>query len=344
MKHHDRPWKCRFEDCAYAEGGFLSRKMRDDHDKDHIATGPQDIPHAENPDPDEIQPLLFDLVKADKVEAVRSLLRQFEAFPYNIRKAIRECAAFFASGAMIDLIEPSNGYTVPTDTLQSCIRAMNIDLFKHLMSRCKYLRICDSGIVSEVLASDSEEIFEIWVSYIDYERETHHHNKGRRIPWGTEFTSSFVIMATAGLPGRENRLITIWEKAGILKSFDRTYLSSAVANVASSTCSVKLAKYFVDYGAEVDFRRSPACYTALRHAARQNSAAAAEMMKYLLLQGANPEVTGGRARLRVRDEKGAKGIAQWLGMSWDELIAKTKEEREKIASKEDKKGANGLVQ
>ena len=308
--------------------------MRDDHYKDHIATGPQEIPHAENPDPDEIQPLLFDLVKADKAEAVRSLLRQFKAFPSDIRKAIRECAAFFASGAMIDLIEPFDEHAFPTDTLQSCIRAMNIDLFKHLMSRCKNLHICRySYIVSEVLTSDSEEIFEIWVSYIDYERKTHQ-NKGGKIPRGTEFTLSSVIMATAGLPGRENRLITIWEKAGILKSFDRTYLSSAVANVASSTCSVKLAKYFVDHGAEVDFRRSPAYHTALHHAARQNSAAAAEMMKYLLLQGANPEVTGGRAHLRVRDEKGAKGIAQWLGMSWDELIAKTKEEREKIASKE----------
>jgi ankyrin repeat protein len=93
----------------------------------------------------------------------------------------------------------------------------------------------------------------------------------------------------------------------------------------------KLAKYFVDHGAEVDFRRSHLYLTALHHAARQNSAAAAEMMKYLLLQGANPELMAGRARLRIRDEKGAKGIAQWLGMSWDELVAKAKEEREKIA-------------
>ena len=333
MKHHDRPWKCSIQDCAYAEGGFLSRKMRDDHYKDHIATGPQEIPHAENPEPDEIQPLLFDLVKADKVEVVRSLLHQFEVLPFLIQKAIRECAASFGSAAMIDLIEPFNQEEFPTNTINSSIRAGNVDLFKHLLSRSKSSNhnwVRDYSIlVDEVLRSDSEEIFETWVSYIDYDRKA----KATR-PWGVEFTYQFAIMATAGHPSRENLLITLWDKADILKSFNRIYLGSAVANVASSTCSVKLAKYFFDHGAEVDFRRSGLYLTPLHHAARQNSAAAAEMVKYLLLQGADPELTAGRAALKIRDEKGAKGIAQWLGMSWDELIAKTKEEREKMASKE----------
>ena len=333
MKHHNRPWKCSIQDCAYAEGGFLSRKMRDDHYKDHIATGPREVPYAENPEPDEIQPLLFDLVKADEVEVVKSLLSQFEALPREIKTALRECAASFGSGAMIDLIEPFHRDTFPTDSIKSSIRAGNVDLFKHLLSRSKSLNHHwirhYSGLVHEVLSSDSEEIFETWVGYIDYDRKAKDSS-----PWGTHFTMQSVIMTTAGHPGRENLLITIWEKADILKSFDRLYLGSALISVASSTCSVKLAKYFVDHGVEVDFRRSHLYLTPLHRAARQNSAAAAEMMKYLLLQGADPELTARRSALKIRDEKGAKGIAQWLGMSWDELIAKTKEEREKIASKE----------
>ena len=333
MKHHGRPWKCSIEDCAYAEGGFLSRKMRDDHYKDHIETGPQEISHAENPEPDEIQPLLFDLVKADEVEVVRSLLRQFKALPGQIKKAIRECAASFASAAMIDLLVPFNQDRFSTDTINSSIRAGNVDLFKHLLSRSKSYNnhwiLCYSRLIEEVLKSDSEEIFETWVSYMDHDRKA----KGAG-PYGVELTSQSAIMATAGHPGRENLLITAWEKADILKSLGRVYLGRAVINIASSTCSVKLAKYFVDYGAEVDFRRSHLYLTPLHHAARHHSAAAAEMMKYLLLQGADPELTAGRADLKIRDEKGAKGIAQWLGMSWDELIARTKEEREKTASEE----------
>ena len=41
----------------------------------------------------------------------------------------------------------------------------------------------------------------------------------------------------------------------------------------------------------------------------------------------------GKAKLKIRDEKGAKGIAKWLGMSWDELVAKAKDEAEKRSRK-----------
>ena len=317
----------------YAEGGFLSRKMRDDHYRDHIATSPQEIPYGENPEPDEIQPLLFDLVRAGKVEAVRNLLCQFEALPKEIKKAIRECAASFGSAAIIDLIDPFDGDSFPIHTLLSIIRAGNIDLFKHVLRRS---RNCNQSIYSysykifqEVRRSDSDEAFETLLSHIEFDLNTGWDWPRSLVQVLTEY---FAIQATAGLPNRENLLITLWEKAGVPKSGIRT-LGSAVLNVASSTCSVKLAEYLVDHGAEVDFRCSAQNLTALQYAARQNSAAAAEMMKYLLLQGADPELKAKRSALSIRDEKGAKGIAKWLGMSFDELVAKTKEEREKIASK-----------
>jgi Ankyrin repeat len=305
--------------------------MRDNHYLDHKASGPQELPHAEIPEADEIQPLLFDLVKADKVDVVRNLLDQFSALPTSIRNALEECAASFASAAMIDLIIPHHKGEFLYDSLRSSIRAANIDVFKHLLSRCIDCKefYTYSRIISDVLISDSEEFFEAWKRYIDVEFGNFAEYK--LVPFGERYSSPHVIRATAGHPGRENLLITIWEKPFILKSFNRVYLGSALVNVAATTCSVKLAKYFVDHGAEVDFRRSELYLTALHHAARRNSAPAAELMKYLLLQGADPELTAGRAHLRIRHEKGANGIAQWLGISWDELVAKTKEEREKIA-------------
>ena len=304
--------------------------MRDDHYRDHIVSGPQEIPHAENLEPDEIQPLLFDLVRAGKTEAVRNLLRQFEALPREIKEAIRECAASFGSTAIIDLIDPFNKDHFPMTTLQSSIRAGKIDLFNHVLSRSKNCGkascLYSQTIVKEVLRSDSEEAFESLVSYLQ--------NTGLNKFFHEIVTSAEVIRATAGHPERENLLIVIWEKTGVPKLGDRI-LSTAVINVASTTRSVKLAEYLVGHGAKVDIPRSKLnrSVTALQHAARQDSAAAAEIMKYLLLQGADPELKAGRSRLRIRDEKGAKGIAKWLGMSWDELVAKTKEEREKIASK-----------
>ena len=180
----------------------------------------------------------------------------------------------------------------------------------------------------EVLRSDSEEAFEPLLSQIESDVNILIH----RFSWDERVIQRIAIQATDGHPDRENLLITIWEKAGIPKSGVRT-LGTALINVASSTCSVKLAEYLVGHGAEVYNRRSDKCLTALQHAARRTSAAAAEMMKYLLLQGADPEAKSGQARLRIHEEKGAKGIAKWLGMSWDELVAKTKEERKKIPVK-----------
>lgn len=311
--------------------------MRDDHYRDHIVTGPQEIPHAENLEPDEIQPLLFDLVRAGKAEVIRNLLYQFTALPGEIRAAIRECAASFGSAAIVDLIDPFNPARFPHSTLVSSIRAGNIDLFNHVLSRSKNTGSLthkafnplhgSQEIVLEVLTSDSEETFEILVSFIEYGINKGHLSDN----WHQIVIKPTVIRATAKHPERENLLITLWEKAGVPKSSDGA-LNTAVENVALSTCSVKLAEYLVGQGAKVNFGNHTKCLTVLQHAARHDSAAAAEMMKYLLLQGADPELQPKRARLRIRDEKGAKGIAKWLGMSWDELVAKTKEEREKIAS------------
>lgn len=339
MKHHDRSWKCSIQDCEYAKGGFLSRKMRDDHHRDHKENGPEAIPHGDNLDADEIQPLLFDLVKADDVDGVRNLLDQFKTLPREIQQAIREYAASVGSIEMFDLLQPLNQNFF--DTFRSSIRVANIEVFKHLVSRCSNfsqhglsfsqhgLSFSYSEILAKILTSDSEEFFEEWEKYLDEECK----KLTTSVSYASNYTNPRVIRATAGLPGRENLLISVWEKIGILKELNHRDLGSAVISVASTTCSVKLAKYFIDHGAKVDFRRNEFYLTPLHHAARQNSAAAAEMMKYLLEQGANPELNCARASLKIRDEKGAKGIARWLGMSWDELVEKTKEEREKAVGK-----------
>ena len=68
------------------------------------------------------------------------------------------------------------------------------------------------------------------------------------------------------------------------------------------------------------------------------------MMRFLLLNGADPEAdqekTEGSKRTprpakRVREEQGAKGIHRWLGKTWDELVEETNRIRnDKEAGKE----------
>jgi hypothetical protein len=241
---------------------------------------------------------------------------------------------------MIDLFTPDNFFesdpyaSSSFKLLESSIQGKNMETFKHLLSRCKNCPperygIPYSDLLEDVLMSDSEEILEEWERYIDIQFKTR--ERGYRVPFGDEYTRPHVLRATAGHPNRVQLLLSLWEKIDLGNLLRRYYLGIALGNVATTTCSVTLAKFLVDCGAEVDYRRSDKYLTPLQHAARQTSAEAAEMMKFLLFCGANPEAISGRANLRIRDEKGAKGIAKWLGISWDDLVAKAKDEREKAA-------------
>lgn len=81
--------------------------MRDEHlDRYHQQEGPQRTLALDEPDNDEIQPLLFDLIKADEVEIVKTLLPRLDDVPYSVRGELGREAARSGSWAMLQLIAP----------------------------------------------------------------------------------------------------------------------------------------------------------------------------------------------------------------------------------------------
>jgi hypothetical protein len=341
IKYHDRPWKCGFPDCEFQDGGFLSRKMRDEHlDRFHQEAGAVAIAATEKPDADEIQPLLFDLVKSDSVDIVKDLLKEFDSLTYPCQQELRKCAARFGSPSMLDLLVPFDRTDLVPELLKSSIKYKNMDTIRSLLSRYKeaqkapYQSRTYANFGAEVLESNSEEIFEEWSKFVDFEFETWKSRDSDAI----SYVSAAIITATTGQPNKERLVITLWRKH-VMRSLSTKYIRSALTNVASSSCSVKLAKIWIDHGAMVDDKWSKQSLTPLHHAARRTTAAAAELMKFLLSCGADPEAMptptkSGHVPLKIREEKGAKGISKWLGVSWDELVAQTKEEREKAKAEE----------
>jgi hypothetical protein len=105
QSHHERPWKCSRSDCPYSQG-FLSRKMRDQHWEQCHQEGRTENWFQHTPDENEIQPLLFDLVRADKVELVKSLLPRLVKCPSEVRNSLFSLAARSGSTAMVGLFEP----------------------------------------------------------------------------------------------------------------------------------------------------------------------------------------------------------------------------------------------
>lgn len=326
MRHHDKPWKCSFHGCEYQDGGFLSRKMRDEHlDRSHqennaVATFP-----TESLDPDEIQPLLFDLVKADNVVMVKGLLKQFESLEDYCKLELRKCAARFGSASMLELIADK---TFPGRTWfrigSGSIDGNNLETFRCLLSLLKDVRKGEwrgyGSIAYLVLDSDLEDIVVEWAKFVDYEFMFQEPSKED----AAQYLYPNAIRTAAGRAHSEQVLCRIW-KTHVLKKLSPAQVGSALLSAAQSPSSIELAQTLLDHGAPVDYRGSVKYMTPLHHAARQTTAAAAEFMKFLLFRGADPEGNSQKSHLKIREEKGAKGISKWLGISWDELVAQAKE-------------------
>ncbi|RYP91269.1 hypothetical protein DL770_002587 [Monosporascus sp. CRB-9-2] len=263
---HTRPWKCADPSCEYANGGFVSRKMRDRHlDRYHQSKESTNSFASDSvDDDDDIQPLIFDLVRANNVQAVAALLSHFKSkfSADSARMGELQCAAAaFGSTAMVDLLILKDG-VAHSDQLISAAKVNNIG----------------------------------------------------------------VIRSTAGRPHREAALTRMWDIIISTKLLGKNRPGTALNSVASTTRSVKLAQYLISRGVNVDHRTSDRYLTPLHQAARQDSYEAAELMRFLLLQGADPYTRAGRAANKVEDEKGPKNISKWLGKSWDALVAEAKEE------------------
>jgi Ankyrin repeat len=349
VRHHDRPWKCDVPSCEYAEIGFLSRRMRDKHlDSYHQEAKSQSKLLPDNLDADEIQPLLFDLVGLDKVEAVKTILHHFNKLDYSVKNELRKLAASSGSAAMVQLlwtadeIRARSGTWPELEFLIESIRGINFETLRCFLSRMDTrmdTRIDNlvradsrkwSNVLKALLESGSMEMFQEFEKYLLVEVSTIKPGENM-IP--TAARSPAVIRATAGCPDREKLLLSLWaglEMRNATSKFNsKTDLGVALGHVAETTCSRVLAKTLLEYGAGIDSRRSELYLTPLHRAARQSSPQAAELMRFLLYQGANPELQAGRSKLKISEEKGAKEIAKWLEMSWDELIQKVKLDRER---------------
>jgi hypothetical protein len=110
-------------------------------------------------------------------------------------------------------------------------------------------------------------------------------------------------------------------------------ISAALVRLAKSTCSISLAKELIELGADLGYplnhHRNNGGMTALRLAAKKKSKEAALFMRFLLSQGVNPTEERhrqhGYAYFEIGNERGAKEISKWLGVTWDELVESNRE-------------------
>jgi hypothetical protein len=362
---HDKPLKCYVKGCEFGVIGFLSNKMRRDHFKHAHRSDPTQLSFdAQSLVKDDIGTLLSNLVQKDQVVVVRKILSAFpDALQTNeTRHKLQILAAFAASGAMLELLEGSAEYSeailmssVWVNCIPESINGHNGSTLRYILTRVdpfskdtsKYFpkEKLDFLIsqTSQLVSNDWLEGTKIWSNWL-------------RSAFKSVLTQGSVvtdvkqilggkkaIQAAASHSAGDQQLLHLWKDFRDSSFFDKKWSSQTLRKVAEFSCSITLAIYLLEQGADINGRTMPTHRTPLQRAAKNTSAEGAAIIRFLLLNGADPEadqqdgsqdarkkVTG----KKMREEEGAKGIHRWLGKTWDELVEETKRSRsEKDAGK-----------
>lgn len=364
-RDHDRPWKCSIPGCEYVDGGFFSRKMRDQHlNKAHSGEKKRDVglpqlADVEEIDVEEIRSHLVDLAKAGLVESVCGLLSRAPDYIWDGHRvdgwtskvhdwASKMWVAATQSGSlrMVELwhsqYKTGRHLGYPALPLEYTVREKNMEMLNCLLGLFSAMDIkhwpsLRNGTAAAIEVND-EAINECFINF----------SKSLLDPGGkmgdidSVFTSRQVIRATAGNGTREELLIAFWNHFGWKQRewrWQRKLYGVALINIARTTCSISLAGYLVDAGVEIDHRHSVKYPTPLHYAATQDKKEAADLMRFLIHHGANPnpqqepldiQTSRGlirKTRLKIQEEKGPLGISKWLGITWEELLKEAPERK-----------------
>ncbi|KAF5573491.1 Nacht domain-containing protein [Fusarium pseudocircinatum] len=360
-KNHQKPWNCDFPGCRFATQGFISRKMRDDHLKNGHSQaadpGLSSITLLQKIEDEELQPLIFDLIETDRVEIITPLMTRLHNLERSVRREIAIHVARMGSHAVLQLLIDSGfltGAFCGTDSrlywrdftplAQPIVRSESVVLSETLLSWIATLvliqepiynfRSALENIITTIMALESEYIFELWIPML----ASGFGIARSAMSLAKAFASRDTIAATDNKPTRERMLLRCWEECKALDTIRGRQDNTVLRDIADTTCSVNLARYAIQHGCEVDAKFQGNSPTALQFAARKTTQQAADLMKFLLLHGADPTKgtakRGSSERNMIRDQKGARGISKWLGMSWEELVEQTTDERRRFKEKE----------
>ncbi|KAH7186754.1 hypothetical protein BKA60DRAFT_602584 [Fusarium oxysporum] len=321
-KDHQKPWNCNYPGCRYAAQGFISRKMRDDHLKHgHSNIGVTD-PRLPDPglpeefEDEEIQPLMFDLIDTNQIEIIMSLIPRLNSVDRSVQRELSIHAARMGSSSILKLFHRC-GLLTRAFIVNS---SLNWNAFGDL---------AEHAIRSESVSLSKLLLFWIAASKITVQR-----------PEKTVFQLAVKNILSTIIAVESQELLDLW-KLNLATGFG---FAGATADAAqglafqgaiASTRNIPNCErmlYALNHGCLVDGRYNSGCPTALHIAARKTTREAAKLMEFLLLQGADPNE--GTAKKRIGDEKGARQVSQWLGVTWEQLVERTINERHEDEKRE----------
>jgi len=336
LTYHSQPWKCFSSPCPFSARGFDSREKRDKHWREkHQIPEPLGL-ECSQLDEDQLQPLIFETVKMGNVEQLQQLLlHPLAQESFLAISDAKVLAAKLGSLPMVELLNLRHSL-LSSEFFEAAVQSGDVSLFRWLLDQSKNIlqRQNYSIFATAVLKADCQTIYDMWETRFlageadPGEKEIYTSNRSKAVQLMPEWEMRSVVLlepcfnAVKQNPQYETRLIQTWDKLAKLGYLKSAPLGYALTRLAYSSCSVLLAEALLRLGADVNFpRREKSDFrgmTALHIAARKDSAAAAEFMRFLLQKGADPNHPW--ADRNASMERGALGISKWLGLTWEELV------------------------
>jgi hypothetical protein len=268
----------------------------------------------------DIEPLLYALVNEGDFENIRRLVESpgGKQLSPEALASVRLIGAQQGSLAITKLLAPADETNVPLKIVKAAMKSQDTECAEWVIARANLGDCCE--LMKTVLGVKSEEIYGMWEQYIiDKIKKQNTRLRMDHDQLAKEVFGQKVFGDIKGSILKETRLQHTLEK--LKDDIYRSTLGAILVRVAKSSCTLSLAKQLLSYGAPINYprqggtSRNSGGMTALHAAAKKTNRDAALLIEHLVLHGAH------EFDERMEDKPGPKGISQFIGHEWSDLVA-----------------------
>jgi hypothetical protein len=322
LKIHNRPFKCPEPNCEFVDIGFISEKDLSRHrSKIHwchvsiIKKTASEMP-ADQFNQEDFISILRDAIEADEIDFVSGHYHNVKTLALPLHLNLLDNAARTASPTMVDylleytLVYP-NASINEVRALCSAIEGENMAVIRHLIARGA--NPTNPDFLQCALGTYNVEIVEIFLGH------------------GAQLVE---------YPGIFYNILNYAEKEEdeVFKVLHRMHKYVVGKEAFSKGCreaslrgSAPLVKYFIDNGADIDYKTygRSILYELVRWSTRRN----AEVIRFLLQQGADPYPSNSKG-LSIKSLVGMRKVEKYFNKSWDDLVREVQAEKASMTDEE----------
>ena len=331
---HERPFKCSFRNCDFSEIGFTSQSLSQQHSLDaHQNENQNSISTSTILEKDfsqmDINQVLYDAVEAGELNYVCSLMQQISSPPplELMHLALRGSSAPIAMLLLQEIAKTYDIYDVDRNILVTAIDGANPEIVASFIEAVGMPPGTTSNLLEAAILNRSPQIIKLLVSH-----------GVKRSEEASRWSRDIRNMINKGLShDQELEVMECIEELGYAN--DESKLTETLRTVVMRKLSCEMIRLLLNQGANINVIRTRKSQgskffrvprrTPLQIACARTDKRSANIIRFLLLNGANPSARLGSDEWSMaKNLRGATNISKWLGISWDELVKETREARE----------------